>query len=503
MMGGGVCWIDIDNDGRLDLFAVNSYADGDLGYWQQHGGTPRSGLFHNVDGKFPDVSRTSGAACSSAATAASPAISTATASPTSTSPPPANDALLWNDGNGHFSGGRPRRRDHRLGLARGRRRRGRERRRPPRPLRGGLRRLERAGPGSDAGLPEQLPGRPRPPLPQRGQRRERPRALPRGRREAADRRGAPEHGLGAVFTDVNGDGRLDLYVANDANPNRLYLNLPWPGGATPIRSASASGSTRARRERRRRRPERGHGHRGRRLQRRRTPRPSRHELAQASSTASSAARRRSAASRCSPTRASDIAPAFDTSLAGWGASWVDLDNDSEPRSRARERRHPRDRPREERRARAGVREPHRARSSGRVRRREEPVGLGAAPHVNGRGLAAADYDNDGNVDIAVNTIGGKLMLLRNTGANGNWLEVSLPRSRPGAVVTAVLPDGRRLVQEIHAGQQLPLVRGSASPLRAREEEWNRAAAEADRIPANRSYARLTRATRGQSLGGSC
>ena len=28
---------------------------------------------------------------------------------------------------------------------------------------------------------------------------------------------------------------------------------------------------------------------------------------------------------------------------------------------------------------------------------------------------------------------------------------SLPRFAPGAVVTAVLPDGRRLVQELHAG----------------------------------------------------
>ena len=42
--------------------------------------------------------------------------------------------------------------------------------------------------------------------------------------------GTPEHGLGAVFTDVNGDGRPDLYVANDANPNRLYLNVPWQAG---------------------------------------------------------------------------------------------------------------------------------------------------------------------------------------------------------------------------------------------------------------------------------
>jgi hypothetical protein len=34
---------------------------------------------------------------------------------------------------------------------------------------------------------------------------------------------------------------------------------------------------------------------------------------------------------------------------------------------------------------------------------------------------------------------------------GRWLEVTLPRFAPGAVVTATLPDGRRLVREVHAG----------------------------------------------------
>src|SRR5262249_2389737 len=34
------------------------------------------------------------------------------------------------------------------------------------------------------------------------------------------------HGLGAQFIDVNGDGRPDLYVANDEDPNQLYLNEP-------------------------------------------------------------------------------------------------------------------------------------------------------------------------------------------------------------------------------------------------------------------------------------
>ena len=37
---------------------------------------------------------------------------------------------------------------------------------------------------------------------------------------------ADDHSLGAEFMDVNGDGRPDLYVANDENPNRLYLNRP-------------------------------------------------------------------------------------------------------------------------------------------------------------------------------------------------------------------------------------------------------------------------------------
>ena len=38
-------------------------------------------------------------------------------------------------------------------------------------------------------------------------------------------------GSAPSFTDYNGDGRPDLYVANDEDPNQLYENVPWPGGA--------------------------------------------------------------------------------------------------------------------------------------------------------------------------------------------------------------------------------------------------------------------------------
>jgi hypothetical protein len=73
------------------------------------------------------------------------------------------------------------------------------------------------------------------------------------------------------------------------------------------------------------------------------------------------------------------------------------------------------------------------------------------PKIIGRGLAVADFNNDGRMDVAINTIGGPLGLLENTGKTGNWLEVSLAGFHPGAIVTATLPNGQKLVQEIHAG----------------------------------------------------
>ena len=73
------------------------------------------------------------------------------------------------------------------------------------------------------------------------------------------------------------------------------------------------------------------------------------------------------------------------------------------------------------------------------------------PKIIGRGLAAADFDNNGRMGVAINTIGGPLVLLQDTGPIGHWLDVAAGRVPPGAVVTVVLPDGRRLVQELHAG----------------------------------------------------
>ena len=99
----------------------------------------------------------------------------------------------------------------------------------------------------------------------------------------------------------------------------------------------------------------------------------------------------------------------------------------------------------------------------------------AGLRVNGRGLAAADVDNDGRMEIAVNSIGGKLLLLKPTGPVGHWLDVRLSRFSPGAVVTVDLGE-TRAVAGGPRGQQLPVLRGRARPLRARRGDAGRAGA---------------------------
>jgi hypothetical protein len=105
MMGGGVCWIDVNNDGWLDLYAVNSYADRDVGYWQKHGGMPRNALFQNVKGVFTNVSRGSGADVSMRGNGCVAADLNGDGHTDLYVTAYGYDSVLWNDGHGHFSEG--------------------------------------------------------------------------------------------------------------------------------------------------------------------------------------------------------------------------------------------------------------------------------------------------------------------------------------------------------------------------------------------------------------
>ena len=71
--------------------------------------------------------------------------------------------------------------------------------------------------------------------------------------------------------------------------------------------------------------------------------------------------------------------------------------------------------------------------------------------LNARGLAAADFDNDGDVDFAVSCNRGRLMLMRADGAeHANWLKIALQGTKSnrqgiGALVK-VTADGKQQMQ---------------------------------------------------------
>jgi len=89
---------------------------------------------------------------------------------------------------------------------------------------------------------------------------------------------------------------------------------------------------------------------------------------------------------------------------------------------------------------------------GRFREASDRAGLARLPRHSGRGGAYCDFDNDGNVDVIVSNIDDRPTLLRNQGGSGNnWVELSLSgtvsnRSAVGAKVKIMAGD---LIQYDH------------------------------------------------------
>ncbi len=422
MMGGGLCWLDYDGDGLLDLFVVNSYGEGDIGAYSAHGGLPHSALYRNDHGRFVDVSESSGAGRVVRGEGCVAADFNGDGRTDLFVTTAQSDELLWNDGNGHFTEGA---RSHGIvsfgwhsGAAvadvngDGR----------PDLFVAGYTEANGPIPGSVAGFPTNHLGvRDLLFLNEGNGPDGRARFREVGRQVGIDR--APyDHSLGALFTDVNGDGRPDLYVANDEDPNRLYENVRGgPLGfwfvdrahVEHVADGNAGMGIAA-----------GNGYLFVSNSRRQT-----HAVY---------ARRAGGF----VDERGKFASAFGTNLTGWGDSWVDLGNDGSPELVL---------------ANGAIPVTNLARDAAppQVLTRRDgrwvDTGILRDLRLNGRGLAAADYDNDGRVDVAINTIGGPLVLLRNTSPAGHWLEVALARFSPGAIVTATLPDGRRLVHEVHVG----------------------------------------------------
>jgi len=420
MMGGGLCWLDYDNDGWLDLFVVNGYGEGDIGAYSARGGLPRTALFRNNHGRFVNVTTRTHAGRAVRGEGCVAADFNGDGYTDLYVTTAQNDELLWNNGNGTFTEGA---RSHGVvsfgwhaGAAAadvngdGR----------PDLYVAGYTEANGAIAGSMDGFPTNHLGvRDLLFLNEGNGPDGRARFREVGRQAGIDP--APyDHSLGAVFTDVNGDGRPDLYVANDEDPNRLYVNEPGgPLGFRFVERAARAGVAD---------PNAGMG-----------------IAAQGSLLFVSNSRGQTHASyrRVGSLRFAQSSMQLPTAVtAGWGASWIDLDNSGRadlvlangtiPITRL-------------------AKDAQRLQVLVQRHGRLVDAGQQQKPRVNGRGLAAADFDNDGRVDVAVNSIGGPLLLLRNTGPSGHWLEVSLARFAPGARVTATFADGRQAVREVQAG----------------------------------------------------
>jgi hypothetical protein len=246
--------------------------------------------------------------------------------------------------------------------------------------------------------------------------------------EAGLDRAPYDHSLGAVFTDLNRDGRIDLYVANDLDPNRLYVNVP--GGPLGFHFVEEA------KERKVADRNAGMGiaesdYNGDGLQ----------DLFVSNSRNQTHAVYSGAGKAFADTRAA-FTPVIG-SRTGWGDSWADLNNDGKLDLVLTS---------------GAIPVTNLAKNAGPVQVLAQhdngafaATDLVSSIRTNGRGLAAADYDNDGRVDIAINSIGGPLILLRNTSRPAHWLDVQVEPLAPGAVVTLVGVDGRRQVREVHAG----------------------------------------------------
>lgn len=444
MMGGGLCWLDYDGDGWLDLYVVNTWAEAERARWiEETGDLPRSVLFRNDGGTFVDVSAGSGADLAVRGNGCVAADLDRDADPDLVVTTDANVSLLWNEGDGTFVEGAAAAGAAAPGWTTGAAVGDVDGDGWPDLFVAGY--VDRNGeiPGASQGFPgTNLGVRDRLYLSEGRAGGGRARFREVGA-EAGLEVVAFEYGLGARFTDVDLDGDLDLYVANDTRPNRLYVNVAWPGGAAAdpaglgFRFDELAGRAGVAD------PNAGMG-----VAAGDADGDGRPDLFVTNARGQTHAAYRSQdppAATSGPSFADvrdDLGPDL-TGSTGWGATFADLDLDGDldlvfvngdvPVTDL-----------------AADAEPVRVlqnRGDGTF----EEVRVDDAGPLVARGSAVADYDNDGDLDVAVSVVGGPLVLLENRVGAGHWLEVDVGAGVPGTRVVVELDDGRSRSCEVAAG----------------------------------------------------
>jgi hypothetical protein len=449
MQGAGVCWLDYDADGWLDLYAVNSYAAREAGRWEEAGGLPRSALFHNVEGAFVDVSDGSGADLAMQGNGCVAADFDLDGHTDLYVTGAQRAQLLWNEGDGTFTEGAEEAGAPAMGWYAGAAVGDVDGNGWPDLFVAGYANLGSPIEGATQGFPNTRTGVRDLLYLNRG-------LADGGRvsfREVGMEAGLEvanfEYGLGALFSDPDGDGDLDLYVANDTKPDRLYDNVGWPGGADAdpaglgFRFEELAGRAGVAD------PGAGMGVAGADYDA-----DGREDLFVTNARGQVHGAFRGEESDLVDPSFVDVRGDLGIDLGGatgWGVTWADLDLDTDLDLVVANG----DIPVTDLAADAEPLQVFGNLEAQEARALYEDVGAAAGLAEVGpllaRGSAIADYDNDGDLDVAVGTIGGPLVLLENRAASGNWLAVALDGFFPGAVVTVSLADGRELTREVQAG----------------------------------------------------
>ena len=440
MMGAGLCWIDYNNDGWLDLYFVNSHAEDERDYWQ--GNLPENALYRNDAGQFTNVSTQTGTNLAMRGNGCIAADLNADGHTDLFVTADGANALLWNNGNGTFTEGAVQ-----AGLAA-----------PewntaaaaadlnhdglPDLYVGGYIDLNNKVPKPVGAFPQDYYGIPDRLYISQALRADGTVTYREVSRDVGLFR--DERALGAIFTDADNDGDVDLYIANDGQANRLYEYIPADdnigfrfldvhesanvgdtGSGMGVASADYDGD-------------------------------GQFDLFVTNWDAELNALYRNRTHEngfinfeYSTYRMGMMG--LGNNMTGWGTSLADLDHDGDVDMLTVNGRVPitnlQSDPELIRLYGNRTIEGH----TGQFREWTQLVGLDDVGALLARGSALADYDRDGDLDLAVNNIAGGAILLENETPPGHWLQVSLDVPQAGTVVTLELPNGVTLRRELHIG----------------------------------------------------
>ena len=234
---------------------------------------------------------------------------------------------------------------------------------------------------------------------------------------------SPGKSFGAVATDVNNDGRMDLFVANDTVPNFLFINK---GGGKFEEAGLAAGVGFS---------ESGKARSGMGVDATDYDGDGWQDLFVANIDKEFFSLYHNQKDLTFTAEPGEIGAATQF-LSGWGLRFFDYDNDGKP-DLFLVNGHPDDLI-EMRNARVKYREQlllfhNTGRGFENVSAQSGPV---FTKYFSGRGMAIGDFDNDGDLDALISNNGEPPALLRNDGGNrNNWLGLQLiaTKSNPAAV----------------------------------------------------------------------